>query len=387
MTESFEYAVIGLGALGSATAYHLAKRGHSVLGLEKFELGHNRGASHDTSRILRHSYHTPSYVELTKAAYDDWAALEVDSGETLVTITGGLDLFAPGGAIPIDDYVTSLDKAGIHYELLSVEEIHARWPQFVLPDGTVGLFQERGAIVPAGVGTGVMHRRAFAHGAVLRDRSPVSSLRHAGDDGVEIVVDETTYRCRRVVVCVDAWTNELLDGLGVSVPLDVTLEQVTYFEPPQIQPFEPGHLPLWIWMDEPCYYGFPSYGEPTVKAAQDCGGPIVDPNSRSFDVDTTMQDRLAAHMATMLPDSGPAVRSLRCQYTLTRDRDFLIDAVPGSDSVFVGLGAAHGFKFAPTFGRLLADLASTGSTTFDLTPYRFDRPGITDPDFVANWMV
>ena len=92
-------------------------------------------------------------------------------------------------------------------------------------------------------------------------------------------------------------------------------------------------------------------------------------------------------MAAMLPGSGPPVRSLRCQYTLTPDRDFLIDAVPGSPSVFVGLGAAHGFKFAPTFGRLLADLAVHGKTEFDLTPYRFDRPGLTDPDYEANWMV
>jgi sarcosine oxidase len=233
----------------------------------------------------------------------------------------------------------------------------------------------------------VMHRRAFAHGAALRDKSPVTSLRDLGDKGVEVKAGDTTYTCRRVVVCADAWTNQILEGLGVSIPLDVTLEQVTYFQPPEVQPFEPGRLPLWIWMDEPCYYGFPTYGEPTVKAAQDCGGPIIDPDARSFDVDAEMQGRLAAHMASMLPGSGPPIRSLRCQYTLTPDRDFLIDAVPGSDSVFVGLGAAHGFKFAPTFGRLLADLAEKGNTSFDLTPYRFDRPGLTNPEFIPNWMV
>lgn len=387
MSETFEYAVLGLGALGSATAYHLAKRGHSVLGLERFELGHNRGASHDTSRILRHSYHTPSYVELTRAAYDDWAALEVDTGESLVTVTGGLDLFPPGGAIPIGDYERSLATVGIPHELLPVDEVQHRWPAFRLPEGTVGLYQERGAIVPAGRGTAVMQARAAAYGAVLRDRSPVTSLRDLGAAGVEVSVGETTYLCRRVVVCADAWTNQVLAGLGAELPLTVTLEQVTYFQPPEVTPFEPGHLPLWIWMDEPCFYGFPTYGEPSVKAAQDCGGPPVDPDLRSFERDFDMQRRLAAHMAEMLPGSGPVVRSLRCQYTLTPDRDFLIDLVPGSEAVYVGLGAAHGFKFAPTFGRLLADLAETGQTDFDLTPYRYDRPGLTDPEFEANWMV
>ena len=75
MPERVDYVVVGLGALGSATAHQLARRGFSVLGLERFELGHHRGASHDTSRILRHSYHTPEYVRLTQEAYDDWARL------------------------------------------------------------------------------------------------------------------------------------------------------------------------------------------------------------------------------------------------------------------------------------------------------------------------
>ena len=93
MAEQWEYVVVGLGALGSATAYQLARRGERVLGLERFRLGHTQGASHDSSRILRHSYDTPGYVAMTFAAYDDWADLEEDSGEELVTPTGGLDLF------------------------------------------------------------------------------------------------------------------------------------------------------------------------------------------------------------------------------------------------------------------------------------------------------
>src|SRR6478736_9143618 len=160
-----DYVVVGLGALGSGAAWHLASRGYSVVGLEQFELGHSRGASHDTSRILRHSYHTPDYVRLTQEAYDDWARLEAASGESLVTVVGGLDLFPPDPAIPMDDYVASLDQVGIPFELLTVDAIADRWPQFRLPAGTVGLFQDRGAIVPAGRGTRVMQQLATRHGA------------------------------------------------------------------------------------------------------------------------------------------------------------------------------------------------------------------------------
>jgi sarcosine oxidase len=92
-------------------------------------------------------------------------------------------------------------------------------------------------------------------------------------------------------------------------------------------------------------------------------------------------------MGSLLPGSGDVVRSLRCQYTLTPDRDFVLAPVPGHGSVVVGLGSAHGFKFAPTFGRVLADLVTTGETTSDVSGFGFDRPGLTDPAYEANWMV
>ena len=382
-----DVVVAGLGALGSATCRELARRGRSVVGLERFELGHTRGASHDTSRILRHSYHTPGYVRLTQEAYDDWARLEREAGASLVTRVGGLDLFPPDTSISAVDYTASLTEVGIDFELLDAAETTRRWPQLRLPDGTLVLHQADAAIVPAGRGTRTMQDDARAHGADLRPHTPVTSVRDLGGRGLVVRTPRGELHCGALVVTADAWTNEVLAGLGVEVPLEVTLEQVTYFRPERPDDFAPGRLPLWIWMDDPCYYGFPTYGEPTVKAAQDCGGPTVDPARRTSDPDPEMVERLAAHLARILPDSGRPVRSVRCQYTLTPDRDFVLGPVPGHPSVMVGLGAAHGFKFAPTFGRLLADLALTGETATDLTAYRMDRPGLTDPDYQTHWLV
>ncbi len=379
-----DYVVIGLGALGSGAAWHLASRGHSVLGLEQFELGHSRGASHDTSRILRHSYHTPAYVRLTQEAYDDWERLEKESGESLVTVVGGLDLFPPDCVIAPDDYFASLREVGIDFEMLTADEVAERFPVFSVPPGTRGLFQERGAIVPAARGTAAMQRLATEAGATLLGSTPVTSVT---DHDAHVVVEagDTTYTCRGVVVAADAWTNQVLAGLGVEIPLTVTLEQVTYFAPPDPTPYT--SMPLWIWMDEPSYYGFPCYGGPTVKAAQDCGGPPVDPDARTTEPDPGMRERLASFVGSLLPGSGDPVRSLRCQYTLTPDRDFVLAPVPGHPAVVVGLGSAHGFKFAPTLGRILADLATTGTTTSDVSAFGFDRPGLADPEFEANWMV
>jgi sarcosine oxidase len=389
MSERYDAVVVGLGALGSAAAMHLARRGRRVLGLERFELGHRRGASHDSSRILRHSYHTPAYVRLTQEAYDDWAALEGWSGEQLVTVTGGLDLFPPSSAIPMADYTSSLDEVAIAYELLDVAEVTRRWPQFSLPAGTFGLYQSRGAIVPAARTTALMQKLAVAAGAELRGSTRVQELADRGD-GVVVSTAAGTFTADCVVVCADAWTNEVLAGLDARLPLETTLEQATYFAPTRPGTFAPHHLPLWIWMDDPSFYGFPCYGEPTVKAAQDCGGPVIDtsdPLARTSDPDPEMLGRLSASMASVLPGSGEPVRSVRCQYTLTPDRDFVLAPVPGHESVFVGLGAAHGFKFAPTFGRLLADLADTGSTASDVSAFRMDRAALTDPTYAAHWLV
>ncbi len=155
-TVVVDVVVVGLGGLGSATAWQLARRGVSVVGLERFELGHLRGASHDTSRILRRSYHTPAYVRLAGEAYDDWADLERLSGERLVTVTGGVDLFPPGAAIPADDYAASMVAGGVPFEQLDAAGVGRRWPALRVPEGTVALQQDDTAIVPAGRSTATM---------------------------------------------------------------------------------------------------------------------------------------------------------------------------------------------------------------------------------------
>ena len=386
MTEHVDYVVAGLGALGSAAAFELARRGHRAVGLERFALGHDRGASHDTSRILRHSYHTPAYVRLTQLAYQDWARLEHDTGEDLVTVVGGLDLFPPEPAISPADYVDSMREVGIDFDALDVDAVAQRWPQFRLPPGTLALHQADAAIVPAGRGTRVLQEHAVRRGADLRPETPVLAVRDL-DGALEVTTPSGTLHCRGLVVCADAWVNDVLRGLDVQVPVEVTSEQVTYFRPVEPARFAPGRFPLWIWMDDPCFYGFPCYGEPTVKAAQDCGGPVVDPDARTDERDTDLETLLGEQLRRMLPEAGPAVRSLRCQYTLTPDRDFVLAPLPDHPSVVVGLGAAHGFKFAPTLGRLLADLVLDEPTGVDLTAFRVDRPALIDPHYEAHWLV
>ena len=322
MAETCDLAVIGLGALGSSTAWHAASRGLRVVGLEAFEFGHDRGASHDTSRIIRHSYHTPAYVALTFGAYDEWSRLEDETGEQFVTVTGGLDLFPPDAQIPMVDYTSSMDAHDIAYDVLDVGAVGDRWPAFVLPDGTTAIHQARTGIVPAAKGTAAMAGRARDLGATLHYNTRVEAI-VPGIDGVDLVTTDGVISAGRVVVTADAWTAGLLAPLGVDLPLTVTEEQVTYFAPARPAEFRPDVFPVWIWMDEPSYYGFPTYGEETIKAAQDCGGPTVTGDDRSgvpddddarttFEVHVPGRARLRpAHPVQALSvhlDTGPRLR-------------------------------------------------------------------------------
>ncbi|MDX3342665.1 N-methyl-L-tryptophan oxidase [Streptomyces baarnensis] len=386
-TRSFDVIVVGLGGLGSATAWHLARSGRRVLGLEQFTFGHDRGASHDTSRILRHSYHRPDYVRLTRHAYADWSDLERESGERLVTRTGGVDLCPEGSAIPLDDYTKSLDAENIPYELLSAADVTERWPRISPPPDVTALYQERTSIVPAAQSVAAMLRLAGVCGATLMDRTPVLSVQQSAH-GVEVITPHARYSAGQVVLCTDAWANTLLEPLGTTIPLTVLDQQVTYFEPDDPAGFAPEVFPVWIWLDDPSFFGFPCYGEATVKAGEDCGGPEVDPGNRTGTTDPAMLERLSAFMAERFPGSGRPVRSKRCLYTLTPDRDFVLGPVPGADRVLVGLGAAHAYKFAPTLGRMLAELAAVPALadTEPYTTFRLDRPALTDTGYAAHWM-
>jgi monomeric sarcosine oxidase len=384
-----DHVVVGLGAFGSAAAYWLSRRaGAAVVGVEQFELGHALGASQDHSRIIRLSYHRPFYVELAAKAYQAWSELEADAGERLIVRTGGLDLWPPGAAIPMEDYTSSLSAARVPFEVLDAGAVIRRWPQWRLSDDTVGMFQEAGGIAPAARCNEAHRRMAIAHGGTLRDRTAVTAIEDRGGELVVRLSDGTAIACRTAVVCADAWTNDLLLPLGITLPLMVTQEQVTYFAAADPELFAPERFPIWIWMDDPSFYGFPAFGLPGPKAAQDCGGGPTTPETRTHRPDPENLARVRRFVEEHLPEAGGEVIDTRtCLYTLTPDRDFVIDAVPGHPNVLVALGAAHGFKFASLIGRILADLAVDGRTDADLEPFRIDRPILTMADPPTSWMV
>jgi sarcosine oxidase len=389
--RDWDAIVIGLGGIGSGAAYWLSRSlGAGVLGLEQFEMGHDRGASSDHSRIIRFSYHRPDYVRLARRAYETWNAVEDEAGERIVTVTGGLDLWPAGAAIPRSDYTESLASENVPFELLDASEIRRRWPQWRVDDEVSGLWQARGGLADPYRGNAAHRRLATANGATLLANTPVRALRDAGGGEVEVVTDGATYKTSRVVLAVDAWTNRLLASFGRQLPLQVTKEQVTYFACPDPAAFAPDRFPVWIWMDDPSFYGFPTYGEPGPKVAQDCGGQPVDPDRRSFERDEAAFARVVGFVERHLPGAaGPPILTKTCLYTLTPERDFVVDRLPELPSVVVVLGAGHGYKFASVLGRIAAELSVDGGTESarEIEAFRIDRARLLEPDPPTSWMV
>lgn len=388
MRTDFDYITLGLGGLGSAAAYWLARvAGRDVLGLEQFELGHVRGESQDHSRIIRLSYHTPGYVRLARRAYESWATLEGEAREPCVLKCGGLDVAPRGSRIPLDPYLASLTAERVPFEHLDAAEIMRRFPQFRLTDDCHGIFQEDGGIAMAAVANAAHQRMAREHGATLRDRCPVTSVRTVGGE-VEVVAGDAAYRCRRLVVAAGPWSNTILAMLGRTLPLEVTREQVTYYATPHLTEFAPGRFPVWIWMDDPCYYGFPVFGERATKVAQDAGGRPTTAESRTFDPDPENSARVHAFTERYLPRAlGPVLQIKTCLYTLTPDRDFVLDLVPGHEQIAMAIGAGHAFKFASVIGRILSELATAGRTPSDLAPFSISRPILAEPNPPRSYMV
>jgi sarcosine oxidase len=386
--DSYAYAVVGCGGLGSAITYWLSRRaGADVVGLEQFELGHVRGGSQDHSRIIRSSYHDPIYTALTPHTFGAWREAEEAAGLQLVFPTGGVMMGAPGGEHThmIDAYEHALAGASIPFERVGTEEITQRWPQFRFDSDVLGIVDESMGLVDAGKGTAVHQALARANGATILEHAPVDRVEPAAD-GVQLHLRDRTISAHRVVIAAGAWADRLVAPLGRPLKLRVTQEQVTYYRTPNLRDFAIGRFPTWLWQGADALYGFPIYGEVATKVSIDLGGPDVTAETRDFVPDPERERRQEAWLARHLPGAlGPVLSTKTCLYDMTPDRNFVLDRVPEYPQVLVAAGAGHAFKFAALIGRIMSELAIDGSTSFPVEPFRFDRPALTDPDFVPSF--
>jgi sarcosine oxidase len=393
--RDWDVVVVGLGALGSAAACWLARRpGLRVLALERFEIGHPYGASQDVSRIIRLSYHRRDYVRLARRAYDTWAEVERASGRQVVFRTGGLDVGPRerdhGVEIDLEAYAHAMTAEGVPFETLDAGEVMRRFPAWHLGEDHAALFQADAGLADPSRGNAAHRELAVAHGATLREHARVVRVVDEGGEPTVVLADGERITAGAVVLATDSWTNELLEPLDARLPLTITQEQVSWFTP-RADPalFAPDRFPVWIWMHEPSFYGFPTHGHPGPKIGQDVGGREVTNETRTYERDEAAHARVLAFLEAHLPGmAGDPFLTKTCLYTLTPDRDFVVDSLPAHPAVHVLLGSAHAYKFASVLGRIIAERVVDGASLSEpeLAGFRIDRPALRGADPVRTFV-
>ena len=386
MKERYRHIVIGAGAIGTAAAYWLSKVSDGdVLVLEQFEIGHTLGSSEDHSRIIRHSYSSTAYTNLTRAAYKAWAHVEEQTGLDLVHKTGHLDLATEdtAGAAVLSGVKDALASSGIMYEEVDAAEIRKRWPQWNIDDSVYGIYQREGGILDIRHANAAHIALARTLGATFLANTPVTRV-IPNRDGVTVRTSKGTFSADSLTLCAGSWNPELLAPLGVNLPVTLSQEQVSYFATPNLRDFTRDRFPTWIYRDNDTdWYGFPIYGEPAVKVARDMAGRFITQQTRSYEPDPEETEILRNFLAEKLPSAVGTERvSKTCVYDMPPDRDFILDHVPGFPNISLCVGAGHAGKFAGLFGSILADLATSGSTIHPISAFRADRPALTDPNFI-----
>jgi sarcosine oxidase len=380
MSETFDTIILGLGAMGSAAAYHLAARGARVLGLERFTPAHDQGSSHGQSRIIRQAYfESPAYVPLLLRAYELWAEIERAAGEPLLTLTGGLMLGEAGSQV-VAGSMRSAREHNLPHEILDAAEIRRRFPVFTPGPNVVALYERMGGVLYPEAAIRAYLGQAAACGAELRFEEPVLAWQAAASgDGVRVTTARGSYEAARLIVAAGAYAPELLADLGL--PLEVQRNVLYWFEPAGGHaPFLPDRCPIYIWEveDGPTFYGFPALGgQPAgVKVAFHNFGPTCTPATIDRQVYVGEIARIREWMAARLPSLslGAFVAAQTCMYTLTPDQDFVIGAHPRHPQVIVASPCSgHGFKFASVVGEVLADLATAGATRHPIGPFAPQR--------------
>jgi sarcosine oxidase len=300
--------------------------------------------------------------------------------------TGGLDLYPEQAHGWMDDYTSSLDEVGVGYEWMDATEAMRRYPQWRLGEDVRVMYQEDTGIAAAARANAAHRRVATQLGATIVGGQQVTSISDAGGEYEIGTAAGDTWRAERVIVTSDAWTNEVLANFGARINLDVTQEQVAYYASPDQPSVQPDRFPTWIWMGTPSFYGLPAFGEAGPKTGWDAGGPVVTGDTRSFEPDPGYTATLDDFMQEHLPGAfGPHIAVKTCLYTMTPDRDFVIDHIPGQERAVVGQGAAHAFKFASVFGKSLVELVFDGKARSDIGTWTIDREILTAADPPTSW--
>jgi sarcosine oxidase len=371
--------VVGLGAMGSATALHLARRGHRVFGFDRFTPPHSHGSSHGQTRIIRKAYwEDPRYVPLLLRAYELWRRLEADSGQSLLHITGGLMIGRADGDL-VARSQASAEQFDLQHELLSATQMRRLYPAFKVDDDWVALWERDAGYLHPEVCVAQQLQQAALAGAELHFDEPVVEWNALPGGGVSVRTTRERYDADHLVISAGPWAPQILRELHL--PLRVTRQVVYWFEPSgSIEFFRRERMPIYVREMErgqPLLYGFPLTGPDSegVKVGLHGSEDVCSPETVDRTVGPGEELSIRESLAEALPLlAGRLLHTETCLYTMTPDEHFVIDAHPEFPQVMLAAGfSGHGFKFASVLGEVLADLATGRKPAYDLELFSLRR--------------
>jgi sarcosine oxidase len=376
----FDVIVAGVGGMGSAATWRLARRGRRVLGIERFDIPHTMGSSHGVTRIIRLPYYEdPRYVPLLRRAFELWREIEKESGERLLITTGSID-GGPEDAQPFQGALASARQHRLAHEVLTSAQVSARFPAYRLPADHRAVYQPDGGFIASERAIVAHVRAAQSAGAEIHARERVIAWEPRGSDGVSVVTDKGRYRAARLVLAAGAWMGALAAPLErIAVP---ERQVLAWLQPTRPELFAPARFPVFnVVVEEGHYYGLPVYEVPGFKLGRyhHRGELVPSPDDLRREPDAEDERLLREFAERYFPDGcGPTMALRTCMFTNTPDEHFILDRHPEYPQVILASPCSgHGYKFCSVIGEILADLATgDGRTRHQIDFLRLDRPAL-----------
>jgi sarcosine oxidase len=386
--STHDVAVVGLGAAGAATLYQLARRGVSVIGIDRFSPPHIYGSTHGDTRITREAIgEGEAYTPLVQRSHAIWRELEADTGQDLLTQCGGLIIEAPGGGAAghhrhefLASTIACANRYGIRHELLSAADVAGRFPQFALDGDESAFYEPTAGFVRPERCVDAQLTVASRLGAEVHRDERVLAVESSGS-GVRVRTDGGVHDAARVVLAVGPWVRDFVEPEQLRL-FNVYRQVMAWFElKPNAADHTPDAMPVFIWglSDGNAFYGLPAIdGSREIKVATEELDNPTNADEASLDVDPDEPRSLHVSLIrTRFPGvSSRCVRAARCLYTVTPDANFVIDDHPDLPGVLlVSPCSGHGFKHSAGLGEAIAQRVTTGTSDADLSQFRLDRFG------------
>ncbi|ODT66888.1 MAG: N-methyltryptophan oxidase [Pelagibacterium sp. SCN 63-23] len=388
MSGTFDIVVIGLGAMGSAALYQLARRGAKVVGIDQFHPPHIHGSTHGETRITRRGIgEGEAYVPLAKRSHEIWRELEAESGAALLHEVGSIivsehddNVVRPGRTGFIRRSIAAAQRYGIAHEILSAEEIRRRFPNLTPNEDEIGYYEPGGGYLVPESCVRVQIEAAQKLGASLQLGQRVIGLDASAQGVVVQLANGTRVSAAEAVVSAGSWAPGLL-GAPFADILKPTRQVMHWFA------LDAAHdraawrdAPVFMWphgdSEDGFFYGFPSLDGQSFKTADEFYGAASDPDHVDRDVPESDSRRMFdAHVRGRLAHAQPkAMRTATCIYTATADSAFLIDRHPLHENVLVvSPCSGHGFKHSAAIGESVAQWVLDGQSAIDLSAFRLGR--------------